>query len=228
MHSAEPPVKVGARARDDDRHNAAGDVGVYPGSGWSSSWSRITRQRRRQAAVHYREVHGATAATARERVHESGDGTAARPFAPAGWVLTMVGSGSSGTATGPCAGRVLSRRAFFWLRGGRQRLGPARGTALGWLRPRGARAVGRVPRLRRPGRDADPAGGGRRPAYPLTVGSDRGGCVAAAARVDHGWVRARVVAKRKRSTCRSLALWPMPRTCGTTPSWCPRGRARPK
>jgi D-arabinose 1-dehydrogenase-like Zn-dependent alcohol dehydrogenase len=23
-------------------------------------------------------------------------------------------------------------------------------------------------------------------------------------------------------TCRSLALWPMPRTCGTTPSWCPR------
>ena len=37
---------------------------------------------------------------------------------------------------------------------------------------------GAVPRLRRPGRDADPAGGGRRPAYPLTVGSDRGGCVA--------------------------------------------------
>jgi hypothetical protein len=24
-------------------------------------------------------------------------------------------------------------------------------------------------------------------------------------------------------TCRSLALWPMPPTCGTTPSWCPRG-----
>src|SRR6478609_882610 len=23
-------------------------------------------------------------------------------------------------------------------------------------------------------------------------------------------------------TCRSLALWPMPRTCDTTPSWCPR------
>ena len=23
-------------------------------------------------------------------------------------------------------------------------------------------------------------------------------------------------------TCRSLALWPMPRACGTTPSWCPR------
>jgi ribonucleotide monophosphatase NagD (HAD superfamily) len=29
--------------------------------------------------------------------------------------------------------------------------------------------------------------------------------------------------ERKRSTCRSLVLWPMPRTCGTTPSWCPRG-----
>ena len=83
--------------------------------------------------------------------------------------------------------------------------------------------VRRLPRLRRPGRDADPAGGGRRSAYPLTVGSDRGGCVAGGARVDHGCVRARVVGKRKRSTCRSLALWLMPRTCGTTPSWCPRG-----
>ena len=50
---------------------------------------------------------------------------------------------------------------------------------------------GRLPRLRRPGRDADPAGGGRRSAYPLTVDSDRGGCVAGAARVDHDCVRVR-------------------------------------
>ena len=49
---------------------------------------------------------------------------------------------------------------------------PGHRAALGWLRPRGARALRRVPRLRRPGRDADPAGGGRRPAYPLTVGGD--------------------------------------------------------
>ena len=31
MRSAEPPVKVTARARDDDRRTAAGDVGVFPG-----------------------------------------------------------------------------------------------------------------------------------------------------------------------------------------------------
>ena len=59
---------------------------------------------------------------------------------------------------------------------------PGHRTALGWLRPRGARALRRVPRVRRPGRDADPAGGGRRSAAPLTVGSDRGGCVAGGAR----------------------------------------------
>ena len=81
---------------------------------------------------------------------------------------------------------------------------PGHRTALGSLRPRGARAVGRIPRRRRPGRDADPAGGGRRPTYPLTVGSDRGGCVAGGARVDHGCMGARVVGKRKRSTA---AAW---------------------
>ena len=56
----------------------------------------------------------------------------------------------------------------------------------------------------------------------VTVGSDRGGCVAGAARVDHGCVRARVV-ETEALNCRSLARWPMPPTCGTTPSWCPRG-----
>ena len=98
------------------------------------------------------------------------------------------------------------------LRGGRQRLGPARRTAgrcpghrtaLGWLRPRGARALRRLPRLRRPGRDADPAGGSRRSTYPLTVGSDRGGCVAGTT-VSITIVCARVVGKRKRSTA---AAW---------------------
>ena len=49
---------------------------------------------------------------------------------------------------------------------------------------------GRIPRVRRTGRNADPAGGGRRSAQPLTVGSDGGGCVAGAARVDHDCVRA--------------------------------------
>src|SRR4029079_3903522 len=129
-------------------------------------------------------------------------------------------------------GQRVGSRAGALLRGGRERLGPTRRTAgrcpghrtaLGWLRPRRARALRRLPRLRRPGRDADPAPGGRRSAAPLTVGSDRGGGVAGAAPVDHDCVRARVVGETEALNRRSLALWLMPRTCGTTPSWCPRG-----
>jgi phosphoglycolate phosphatase-like HAD superfamily hydrolase len=58
---------------------------------------------------------------------------------------------------------------------------PGHRTALGWLRPQGALAVGRVPRLRRPGRDADTAGGGRRPAHPTTAAAT----AAVASRVEH-------------------------------------------
>ena len=124
----------------------------------------------------------------------------------------LGGAGQARPTPVPGCGPPARCRPSALLRGGLQRLGPARRTAgrcpghrtaLGWLRPRGARPVGRAPRLRRPRRDADPAGGGRRSAYPLTVGSDRGG-VAGAARVDHDSVRARVVGNQKRSTA---AAW---------------------
>ena len=52
-----------------------------------------------------------------------------------------------------------------------------------------ARAVGRGTGLRRSGRDAGRAGDGPRSAHPLTVGGERGGCVADGARIDHDWMR---------------------------------------
>ena len=89
----------------------------------------------------------------------------------------------------------------------------------GWLRPRGTRAVRRLPRLRRPGRDADPAGGGRRPAYPLTVAAT----AVVASQVEH--VSITVVCGRvllgngSAQRAAALELWLMPRTCAATPSW---------
>ena len=104
----------------------------------------------------------------------------------------------------PGCGPPARCRPSAVLRGGRQRLGPCspRSRPVPW-----ASDSFRVATAARSssGRDADPAGGGRRLAQPLTVGSDRGGCVAGAAPVDHYCVRARVVEEPKRSTGRSLA-----------------------
>ena len=60
---------------------------------------------------------------------------------------------------------------------------------------------------------------GARSAWSMATG---GGCVASRARVDHTCVRAACRRETEARTCRSLARWPIPRTCGTTLSWCPR------